>query len=335
MDKRFDVFGMCNALFDLQAEVTDETLGALSLAKGGMMLLSHEEQRAIVPTVYTEIVHTEAGGSGANTAIGVALLGGTACYTSRVGDDEHGRSYREGLAAKGVKPNLATGDGDTGVSLILITPDTERTMCTYLGEARELQAGNVDVDDLRASRYLYVTGYLWDTENQKAAVVRAMDAAREAGVKITFSLSDPFCVGRHRDDFLRLMSEYVDVVFCNDEEAFGLTGTTDPQAALAEMVRLTRGGKGIAAITRNRDGSLLGQGSETWTVPVYPVQAVDTTGAGDMYAAGLLYGLSRDLPLPVAGRIASYCAAQVVARLGPRLESIDPDAIRAIVYAGA
>jgi sugar/nucleoside kinase (ribokinase family) len=330
-DKKFDVFGMCNALFDLQAEVGDDTLSELSLPKGGMMLLSHEEQRAIVPRVYTQLVNTEAGGSGANTMIGVALLGGTACYTSRIGGDEHGRLYREGLAAKGVKPNLGTGEGETGVSLILVTPDTERTMCTYLGEARELRPEDVRLDDLRASRYLYVTGYLWDTDSQKQAVELAMAEAKRAGVTVAFSLSDPFCVGRHKEEFRRLLSEYVDVVFCNDEEAFGLTDTTDAHEALAALVRLTRGGAGIAAMTRNKDGSLIGRGGdEVYEVPVYPVRAVDTTGAGDMYAAGLLFGLTRGLPLPVAGRIASYAAGQVVAKLGPRLDAIDREAIAVI-----
>src|SRR5688500_357833 len=184
MEKKFDVFGMCNALFDIQAEVKDEELSELSLTKGAMMLISEEEQRAIVPRVYTQIVNTEAGGSGANTMIGVALLGGTACYTSRVGDDEHGGLYRDGLADKGVKPNLGVGAGETGISLILVTPDAQRTMCTFLGRSIDLRKEDVNVDDLRASRYLYVTGYLWDTENQKEAVLFAMQEANKAGVKV-------------------------------------------------------------------------------------------------------------------------------------------------------
>lgn len=331
MKKRFDVFGMCNALFDIQAEVSDDTLTDLRLDKGGMMLISHEEQRAIVPNIYDKLVHTEAGGSGANTVIGVALLGGTACYTSRVGQDEHGRMYREGLAAQGIQPNLGAGEGDTGISLILVTPDTQRTMCTYLGMAQDLQPADVNIADIEASRYLYVTGYLWDTENQKEAVLRAMDAAKKAGdVKIAFSLSDPFCVGRHKDDFRRLLGEYVDVVFANEQEAIGLTDAADADAAARALSTLCRGGNGLAAVTKDRDGSLLFEGKEMHHIPVYPVTAVDTTGAGDMYAAGLLYGLTQDMSLPVAGRIASYSAAQVVAKLGPRLPSIDPEAIAVI-----
>ena len=249
--KRFDVFGMCNALFDLQAEVSDETLSELpSISKGGMMLLSHEEQQAIVPRIYTNIVHTEAGGSGANTMIGVAQLGGTACFTSRVGDDEHGKMYARSLSEQNVVPHLGQQDSEaetdaqseTGVSLILITPDTQRTMCTYLGMAQKLRTSDVNLDDLRASRYLYVTGYLWDTDTQKEAVLHAMREAHAAGVKVALSLSDPFCVVRHKKDFSYLLGEYVDVVFSNHDEAEELTGEADIRAALAKLTQMTRGG---------------------------------------------------------------------------------------------
>ena len=174
---RYDVFGMCNALFDIQAEVKDETLGDLGLTKGTMSLIGEPEQKEIVPRIYTHIVNTEAGGSGANTMIGVALLGGRACYTSRVGNDEHGTIYRDGLAAQGVQPNLGMTDGTTGISLILVTPDADRTMCTFLGLSRKLTRDDVNVEDLHNSNYLYVTGYLWDTDNQKEAVLFAMQEA--------------------------------------------------------------------------------------------------------------------------------------------------------------
>jgi sugar/nucleoside kinase (ribokinase family) len=331
MEKRFDVFAMCNALYDLQAEVAEPVLTELSLTKGGMFLLSHAEQRAIVPRVYTDVVNTQAGGSGANTAIGVALLGGTAAFTSRVGADEHGRLYREGLAAAGVKPNLATGDGDTGVSLILVTPDAQRTMCTYLGLSQDLRAEDVNVEDIQASRYLYITGYLWDTETQKEAVARAMTIARDSGVPIAFSLSDRFCVERHRDDFLRLLREFVDVVFANQDEAMVLTGAPDGAAAAAQLAAMLKpSGAQIAAVTRDKTGSVVQAGGVAHEIPSYPVEAVDTTGAGDMYAAGLLFGLTKGMSLPAAGRIASYTAAQVVAKMGPRLDSIDAEAIRAL-----
>jgi sugar/nucleoside kinase (ribokinase family) len=322
----FDVFGMCNALYDLQAEVDDATLAELELEKGSMRLLEHEQQRAIVPRIYERIVNSEAGGSGANTMFGVALLGGTACYTSRIGRDEHGELYRQGLAGKGVKPNLGVGDGDTGISLILITPDAQRTMGTYLGCSRELTAEDVNVEDLRRSKYLYITGYLWDTDNQKAAVLRAMREANQAGVMVALSLSDPFCVHRHKEDFLRIIRDHVDLLFGNHQEAQALTDTESPQEAL----RVLAGYSEIAVVTMDEKGALIRQGETVYEIPVYPVKPVDTTGAGDMFAAGLLYGLTQGLPLDVTGRIAAYTAARVVAKLGPRLETIDEGALHRI-----
>jgi sugar/nucleoside kinase (ribokinase family) len=327
---RYDVFGMCNALFDIQAEVKDETLRDLGLTKGTMSLISEDEQRQIVPRIYTHIVNTEAGGSGANTMIGIALLGGRTCYTSRVGNDEHGTIYRDGLAAQNVQPNVGMVDGTTGISLILVTPDAERTMCTFLGLSRHLSRDDVNVEDLQNSKYLYVTGYLWDTDNQKEAVLFAMQEANKAGVKVALSLSDPFCVHRHKDDFLRLLKDHVDTIFANGQEAQALTDTDDPYDAAKVLTQSAD----IVAITMDEKGSLLRQGGSEYEIPVYPVQAVDTTGAGDMYAAGLLYGLSQGLSLDASGHIASYAAAQVVAKLGPRLEAIDQTKIEQLKNGG-
>lgn len=322
----FDVFGMCNALYDIQAEVPDRVLNELGLDKGAMHLIEEEQQRRIVPRVYTHIVHSESGGSGANTMFGVALLGGTACFTSRVGDDEHAELYRAGLSGRGVKPNLGSAAGETGISLIFVTPDAQRTMCTFLGQARSLQPEDLNLDDLRASRYLYVTGYLWDTDNQKEAVLLAMREANRAGVRVAFSLSDPFCVHRHRADFVALIRDHVDLIIGNQEEVLALTGDPCPDSALETLSRYST----VAAVTLDEQGSLLKQGDRVVRTPAYTVEAVDTTGAGDMYAAGLLYGLTRDLSLEVTGRIASYAAAQVVARLGPRLEHLDSGVVEAL-----
>ena len=320
---RFDVFGMCNALYDIQAEVQDEVLAELGLEKGAMMLLEEAQQRAIVPRIYTHIVNTESGGSGANTMFGVALLGGTACYTSAVGPDEHGALYRDGLASRGVKPNLGTANGVTGVSLILVTPDAQRTMCTFLGRSRELTEADLDLTDLRASKYLYVTSYLWDTPNQKAAVLRAMREANASGVKVALSLSDPFCVHRHGDELRQLLQEHVDVILGNGQEAMALTGAGHPYDALRELSRHAE----VAVVTLDEHGALIRSGDTTHEIPRYRVTAVDTTGAGDMFAAGILFGLTQGLPLDVTGRISSYAAAQVVAKMGPRLEGIDTVAI--------
>jgi sugar/nucleoside kinase (ribokinase family) len=322
----YDVFGMCNALFDLQAEVDDSVLAELGLEKGSMQLLDHDQQQAMVPRVYTHIVNTESGGSGANTMYGVALLGGTAVYTSRVGADEHGELYRVDLEGKGVKTNLGRSEGATGVCLVLVSHDAQRTLCTYLGSSTELQKEDVNLDDLRKSKYLYVTAYLWDTDNQKEAVLHAMREANNAGVHVALSLSDPFCVHRHPAELLELIEEHVDVLFGNWHEAQALTDTDDPYAA----ARVLAEHSDIAVVTMDEKGALIRQGGHIHEIPVYPVKPVDTTGAGDMFAAGLLYGLSQDLPLDITGRIASYAAAQVVAKMGPRLESIDQGKIAEI-----
>ncbi len=319
----FDVFGMCNALYDLQAEVDDAVLDELGLQKGSMTLIDEDQQRRIVPRIYTHLVNTESGGSGANTMFGVALLGGTSCYTSRVGIDEHADLYRKGLAGRGVKPNLGVGAGATGISLVLVTPDAQRTMCTFLGQARELRKEDVKLDDLRESKYLYVTGYLWDTENQKDAVLHAMQEANRAGVKVALSLSDPFCVTRHKEDFLHIIEEHVDLLFGNFQEAQVMTDTDNPHDAVRALAQHSE----VAVVTMDDKGSLICNGAELYEIPAYPVTAVDTTGAGDMYAAGLLYGLTQGLSLEITGRIASYAAAQVVAKMGPRLERIDQSAI--------
>lgn len=320
---KYDVFGMCNPLFDIQAEVSEPLLQRIGFDKGGMFLLEHQQQREIVPMVYDHIVNTEAGGSGANTMIGVAMLGGRAVYTGHIGNDEHGRLYRAGLEKLGVKANLGVGQGDSGVCLVLITPDAQRTMLTYLGLCRELGRDDVVEADIADSKYLYVTAYLWDTETQKQAVTKAMEKASKAGVKVALSLSDPFCVDRHKADFLRLIREHVSVLFGNQQEAMALTDTDTARDAVDRLSEYCD----VAVVTMDSNGSLIQAGKQLHEIPAYKVVPVDTTGAGDMYAAGLLYGLSQGLSLPVTGRIASYVAAKVVSKLGPRLESLDQAAI--------
>jgi sugar/nucleoside kinase (ribokinase family) len=322
----YDVFGMCNPLYDIQAEITDTLLQEIGLEKGGMFLIDEEQQRALVARTYEHIVHSESGGSGANTMIGLALLGGRACYAGKIGNDEHGVLYAAKLREKQVTVSVKAGEGTTGICVVLITPDAERTLCTFLGICRELGPDDVDVEAIRASKYLYVTGYLWDTETQKAAVLRAMQTAHEAGVKVALSLSDPFCVNRHRDAFLQITRDYVDLLIGNDDEALHLTGTETPQEAILATASLCE----MAVVTLGSRGSLLRHGDTLVEVPSYKVQAVDTTGAGDMYAAGILYGLTHGLSLEQTGSLAAYAAAQVVAKLGPRLDDLDPAIIRQI-----
>ncbi len=315
----FDVFGMCNALVDLQAQADEALLMRLELEKGGMFLIDEAQRQELLQHLSGRVIHSEAGGSGANTMIGVALLGGTACYTSKVADDEHGVIYRRSLYEKGVKPNLAIGEGSTGVSFILLTPDAQRTMCTYLGASQQLRPEEVNIDDLRQSRYLYITGYMWDTETQKQSVLHAMQEANRAGVRVAFSLSDIFCVRRHKADFQHLLEQHVDVLIGNAAEAQELSDSDNPYDAARRLAQYCD----VAVVTMDSRGALIRQGGTLYEIPAFRVQAVDATGAGDMYAAGLLYGLCRGWALDVAGRLAAYTAAQVVTKLGARLDSID------------
>lgn len=319
----YDVFGMCNALYDIQAEIPDTLLDELGFHKGGMFLIEEEQQRAVVTKIYEHIVNAAPGGSGANTMIGLSLLGSKACYTGKVGDDEHGTLYVDGLKAQQVGYPLNFGTGETGISVILITPDAQRTMLTFLGASRTLGPDDVNLEALRASKYLYVTAYLWDTDNQKEAVLLAMQEAKKAGVKVALSLSDPFCVHRHKEDLLKLIHEHVDCLLGNHEEAQALMDTDSPYEAIKAMAPYCD----IAAVTMSSEGSLLRHGNAIYEIPSFKVNPVDTTGAGDMYAAGLLYGLTQGLPLEATGKIASFTSAQVVAKLGPRLEELDSEAI--------
>lgn len=315
----FDVFAMCNALFDVQTNVEDGMLAELGLEKGSMQLLDRDHLHAILRHIAPCIVNREPGGSGANTAFGVALMGGAACFTSHVGEDEYGELYRKGLAARGVKANLGVEPGDTGLCVVLVTPDAQRTMGTFLGRSQDLVPADVNLEDLRQAKYLYVTAYLWDTSSQKDAVLYAMEEARRAGIKVAISLSDSFCVKRHKEDLQHLVQEYACLVFGNGDEALHLTGAGDVYSASD----ILSGWTDTVVITLGAEGALIRRGDRLYAVPAHTVQAVDTTGAGDMYAAGFLFGLSRDLPLPVCGRIAARAAAEVVAQMGPRLTHLD------------
>jgi len=315
----FDVFGMCNPLYDLQATVTDQLISDLELEKGGMFLVDEHRQKQIIPLIYSDLVAAEPGGSGANTMTGISQLGGRSCYAGRVGSDEHALLYEQGLLAKGVASSLGHGHGTTGICLVLVTPDTQRTMCTFLGCSLELSPRDIKVDLLLASKYLYVTAYLWDTDGQKEAVEFAMATAKKSGVRVSVSLSDPFCVNRHKTELLELVDRHVDVILGNRLEAQALTDTDSPEDAARVLAERTD----IAVVTMDSAGSLICSGREVTHVPAVPTMPIDTTGAGDMYAAGFLYGLTQGLDLAQCGHIASSVASKTVSKFGPRLESVD------------
>ncbi|MFM7186982.1 MAG: adenosine kinase [Armatimonadota bacterium] len=325
----FDVYCLCNPLFDILATTSDEILTECGSEKGAMTLVSVEHQRRLLSQAAIEINAREAGGSGANTAIGVAQLGYKAAFGGCVGRDDFGLALSDALLAGGVTPHFGQTDVDTGVCLVLTTPDAQRTMHTCLGASQYFSPELVNVDAISNSNILYVTGYLWDTKLQQDAVEHAMTAARNAGRLVAFSLSDAFCVERHREAFENLLSSHVDIVFGNEHEALAISGKDDVHEAGQWLAQVTGH---LAIITRGPDGCLFADANGTTSVPAVTTDAVDTTGAGDMFASAALCGLVAGYTYEQTGRLASFMAASIVAQYGPRNPQIDIKA--ALTYAG-
>ena len=314
--QKFDVYGVCNPLVDLLSHVPDSFLKKLGIEKNVMHLVTREQQQEMLLALAEEKISLEvaAGGSGANSMIGISQLGGRSAFSGKIGRDEHGKLYREKLEALGVCDCLAEGEGATGSSLILVSEDGARTMNTFLGMSQELMNPDIDPDVIQSSKYLYLTGYLWDTESQKKAVLNALDEAKKREVKVALSLSDPFCVTRHKEDFINLLKGYASMVFCNQEEAFTLLDTEITQQAAETLSDWTE----TVALTIGAYGALISHQGETCYIDPLPVRVEDTTGAGDAFAAGFLYGMTHDLSPLDSGRIGATLAAAVIGQTGPR-----------------
>jgi sugar/nucleoside kinase (ribokinase family) len=259
------------------------------------------------------------GGSAANTAVGVAAFGGTSAFLGRIADDTFGKVFAHDLRAAGVEfgGTPATDGAPTGRCLVIVGADAERTMCTYLGAGAELDPRDVDADRIASSAVTYLEGYLWDTDAAKDAIRRACAFAHEAGRKVALTLSDPFCVDRHRDEFRALIDADIDIVFANEEEITMLYEVSDFDEAARRIGEHCE----VAALTRGAQGSVVVGGGTRHAVAADPVDKVlDTTGAGDLYAAGVLYGYTRGLDLETCGRLGSIGAAEVISHLGARPE---------------
>ena len=314
--KKFDVYGVCNPLVDLLSHVPDSFLKKLGIQKNIMHLVTLEQQQELLFALAEEQISVEiaAGGSGANSMIGISQLGGTSAFSGKIGRDEHGKLYREKLEALGVSDCLTEGEGATGSSLILVSEDGARTMNTFLGMSQELMNPDIDPDIIQSSKYLYLTGYLWDTESQKKAVLNALDEAKKREIKVALSLSDPFCVTRHKEDFINLLKGYASMVFCNQEEAFTLLDTKITQKAVETLSDWTE----TVALTIGAYGALISHQGETCYIDPLPVRVEDTTGAGDAFAAGFLYGMTHNMSPLDSGRIGATLAAAVIGQTGPR-----------------
>lgn len=310
-----DVVALGNAIIDVLAHEDDAFLDAHGLVKGSMQLVDEEGAAAIYGAMGPAM--EASGGSAANTTVGVASLGGTAGFIGKVRNDQLGAVYTHDLRASGVEFTTppATDGPATAQSLIIVTPDAERTMNTYLGASTGLAPGDVDADLIGRASVVFLEGYLWDPPAAKEAFRRAMTLAREGGTRVALTLSDAFCVDRFRDEFVELLDTSVDVLFANDSEIRSLYQLDDFDAAVARA----RDACEIVTVTRSELGSIVASGDEFHAVPAHHLGAVvDTTGAGDQYAAGFLFGLTHGFDLERCARLANLCAGEVISHLGPR-----------------
>lgn len=317
IDTIYDVVGIGNAIVDVLAKVGDGFLTERNLRKGGMTLLD----AATAGKIYTDIVPERevSGGSAANTVAGMASLGSDCAFIGKVYDDELGQNFRRDIGAAGIDfftPPLLEGPA-TGRSIVLVTPDAERSMFTYLGAATRLTAEDIDENIIKASRYVYLEGYLWDEAHAKEAVLKACELAHKYNRKIAFTLSDCNCITRHRKDLLKLVTDCVDVLFANENEIKALFNTDDFMAALDMIKPLVE----IAAITRNSKGSVIVNGRVKIFVEAEKMDnVVDSTGAGDLYAAGFLYGMTKERSLGTCAMIGSIAASEIISHYGARPE---------------
>jgi adenosine kinase len=313
---KYDVLGIGNAIFDVLVRTDEGFLGRHGMTKGGMALI--DEARATA--IYREMgPATEmSGGSAANTIVGIANLGARAAYVGKVRDDQIGRLYTHDIRAAGVAfETKPANDGPaTGCSYILVTPDGERTMNTYLGAAQDLTPDDIDPAQISASRVIYLEGYLWDPKNAKDAFVKAARIAHDAGREVALTLSDSFCVDRYRGEFLDLMRNgTVDLVFANEAELRSLYETSDFDTALKQLRVDTK----LGVVTRSEKGCVVASKDGVVAVPAFPIEKmVDTTGAGDLFAAGFLFGLVRGASHENAGRFGALAAAEVIQHIGAR-----------------
>ncbi len=330
------VYGIGNPLIDLIFKVEDAELLALELNKGIMHLVDEAQRHKILDFLQGRAHTRSPGGDVPNTLINLALLGNKVCLGGKVGDDEYGQSYQAQLSDCRVLSRLSLMDGKTGSSLILVSPDGERTMLTYLGVCQEFSASDLDQNCLQTSDIVYFTGYMWDSVKQKAAVREAIRLCEHHDKTLAFDLADPFAVRRNRDDFLNLITDHVDILFANAEEVRILCNQTKLEDCAKQLAELTS----VVVIKDGANGCVLARGDLLLKVEAFTVQAVDTTGAGDTFASGFIHGILQasqagdkvllgldQAKLRRSAIIASYLASRVISRAGSQLTAQEMPAI--------
>ena len=321
---RYDVLGIGNAIVDVLARAEDDFLVRHDMRKGAMTLIDEARADSLYAAMGPGV--EVSGGSCGNTIAGVASFGGRGAYIGKVRNDQLGGVFGHDLRATGVTFDTAqaTAGPATARCLIVVTPDAQRTMNTYLGACMGLGPADIDVRQVGAAAVTYVEGYLWDPPEAKKAVLKAFDAAHAAGRKVSITLSDSFCVDRYREEFRALIRDKVDILFANEAEIKSLYQVDSFDQALAAA----RAENKICALTRSEKGSVIVNGSETHAVPAAPAgKVVDTTGAGDLYASGFLVGFTRGKPLAECARLGGIAAAEIISHVGARPEKALKDLI--------
>ena len=315
MTHKFDVLGIGNAIVDVLVNVEDNFLTRNDIPKGSMQLVDEETSEKLYAKLGAAIECS--GGSAANTIAGLASLGSKTAYMGKIKDDQLGAVFDHDISSLGI--TFPTAKDQSGVStarcLVMVSPDAERTMCTYLGACVNLTEQDIDPEIVASSAVTYMEGYLWDPEQAKAAFRKAMSLAHNAGRKTSLSLSDSFCVGRHKQEFLQLAEHEIDILFANEDELLMLYDTQDMSVALkavqqhCEVAAITRGAKGCTIVSANDIIDIGGCKVDN---------LVDTTGAGDLFAAGFLHGYSRNLDLGTCGQMGNLVASEVITHMGAR-----------------
>jgi sugar/nucleoside kinase (ribokinase family) len=318
---RYDVYGLGNALLDVECEVEPEVLVELGIDKGVMTLLDEASQNKILAHLGDSASKRTSGGSGANTIVAVSQFGGKAFYTCKVANDEPGAYYLQDMQEAGVETNLhSTADeGITGKCLVFVTPDADRTMNTFLGISASLAEKDLAAEAIANATYTYVEGYLVTGDSSKQAAIKAREMAVAAGNKVALTLSDQNMAKFFKQGLLEMIGPGVDLLFANESEALELAGTQDLTAAIAYLKTLSK----TLAITLGPKGSLIFDGENTIEIQPYPVKAIDTVGAGDMYAGGVLYGITNGMDWATAGQLGSLASSKLVTTLGARMATPD------------
>ena len=329
-DKKYDVFGVGNAIVDTLAQVDDQLITDLGLGKGGMALMDTENQANVLSKLEHQNLQLGSGGSAANTMVAIAQSGGTGVYCGKVTADTNGEFYKRDMEESGISfpvPSAPEASLPTGTCVVLTTPDAERTMCTHLGISTTLNKSELDLDLLAQSKCSYIEGYLWDADEPRAACVEAFEQSKKLGVRAAFTFSDAFLIDRFADDFHKVVSDYCDIIFCNADEArqfFGaetLEECTTKMAAICDLAFITDGSNGCHVVEKGNVTLVSG----------FPVKAVDTVGAGDAFAGGALYGITNGMTAEKSAKWGNYFASRVVESIGPRFQGSMKEHLASVV----